>query len=89
MTTVNRRSSKSLSANRSSIQHDLAERDDVSKRQRRLAKVVNPGANEKTKGDVVRGLGDSLMWWNEVGDGQVGPKYTWRKFSCSPRHDLC
>ena len=56
-----------------------AEQDGRSKRQRRLDTIPNPGANEKSKGDVVGESDGSMIWWNADGDAGDGTRGTWGK----------
>lgn len=50
-----------------------------SRRQGRLAKIANPGANGKSKGSVVWESDGSMIWWNEDGDAGDGTIGTWGK----------
>ena len=52
----------------------------MSKRQCRLAQIDNPGADERPKGDVIRGLDGTFLWWNDEGQAEDGTKGVWRKF---------
>ena len=60
-----------------SEEEPFLKQDDRSKRQRRLASIANPGANERSKGDVVSESDGSMIWWNEDGVAEDGTKGTW------------
>ena len=54
-----------------------SEPDVRSKRQRRLANISNPGANDKSKGDAIGESNGSMIWWNGDGDAEDGTRGTW------------